>query len=291
MLLQNRRAVPPKPAKFGILPSVTVYCLASGSSGNALLVTSEAGALLVDAGIGVRTLKRWCEERGVPLDTLSGVLVTHEHGDHSVGAVPLAVKYKVPVVATPGTLAALQRSDKRDFPTHPLSYGDEAELGAFGVRAIQTTHDAAEPCGFRVSLGDDTLLYATDTGSVTPAMRSACVGAGLLVIEANHDLQRLQLGPYPEPLKARILADTGHLSNHDACNLVLAHTAEHGPASVWFAHLSEVNNAPGTLRNHWKRRWQQAGLAASPAAMEIAQRDTPSLLWRSGTRAVQRSLF
>ena len=270
---------------------MVVHCLASGSSGNALLVVSDEGALLVDAGIGVRTLRRWCEERGVALENLIGVLVTHEHGDHCVGAVPLAVKYKVPIVATPGTLAALQSSDKRDFPRQALSPGNETALGAFGVRALLTTHDSADPCGFRVETKGTALVYATDTGSITPDIRTACSGASLLVVEANHDIHRLRFGPYPEHLKSRILARTGHLSNNAAADLVLSHTLEHGPASVWFAHLSEINNTPGIVRAYWKRRWQEEGCAASPAAVEIAQRDTPSLVWRMGSRAVQRSLF
>lgn len=270
---------------------MTVHCLASGSSGNSLLITSETGALLVDAGIGVRTLKRWCGERGVALEKLSGVLVTHEHGDHSVGAVPLAVKYNVPIIATPGTLAALQSSDKRAFPRRALAAGGETGLGAFGVRALLTTHDAAEPCGFRVEGEGASLVYATDTGSVTSDIRDACEGASLLVIEANHDIHRLRFGSYPEHLKNRILASTGHLSNNAATDLVLSQTLEQGPATVWFAHLSEVNNTPGIVRAYWKRRWQEAGCAASPAAVEIARRDSPSLVWRAGTHAVQKSLF
>jgi phosphoribosyl 1,2-cyclic phosphodiesterase len=270
---------------------VIVHCLASGSSGNALLVVSEAGALLVDAGIGVRTLKRWCADFGVALENLSGVLVTHEHGDHSVGAVPLAVRYKVPLIATPGTLAALQNSDKRDFPRIELSPGNELGVGEFGVRALLTTHDCAEPCGFRVEQRGTALVYATDTGSITQDIRDACHGASLLVVEANHDIHRLRFGPYPEHLKNRILARTGHLSNNVAADLVLGHTLEHGPTAVWFAHLSEVNNTPGIVRAYWKRRWQEAGCGASPAVVEIAQRDTPSLTWRAGARAVQKSLF
>lgn len=270
---------------------MVVHCLASGSSGNALLVVSDEGALLVDAGIGVRTLKRWCGDFGVALESLSGVLVTHEHGDHSVGAVPLAVRYKVPIIATPGTLAALQNSDKRDFPRRELSPGNELGVGAFGVRALLTTHDSAEPCGFRVEQSGTALVYATDTGSITPGIRDACHGASLLVIEANHDIHRLRFGPYPEHLKSRILARTGHLSNNAAADLVIGHTLEHGPAAVWFAHLSEINNTPGIVRAYWKRRWQEEGCAASPAAVEIAQRDCPSLTWRAGTQAVQKSLF
>ena len=269
----------------------TLYALGSGSAGNAFAIAAGNEAVLVDAGFSAREITRRATVAGLDLNRLVGIVLTHEHGDHCVGAVPLAVKYNVPLVATPGTLLALQRSDKRAFPTMPLNVGEEIGLGAFGVRSVETTHDAAEPCGFRVSLGTQTLVYATDTGSITPALREACIGASLLVIEANHDIHKLRFGPYPEPLKARILARTGHLSNNAACDLVLTHTDLHGPTSVWFAHLSQINNTPGTVRAYWKRRWKEAGLASSPAAVEVAERDTPSLVWRSGTRAVQRSLF
>lgn len=269
-----------------------VYCLASGSSGNALLaVAPEGGALLVDAGLGMRTLKRYAEERGIAPEALAGILVTHEHTDHAAGAIPFAVRYKVPLVATEGTLTALIAQDGREPPHRILPPGEETSLGPFGIRAVATSHDALEPCGFRVEADGAALVYATDTGAVTPALRAACPGAQLLVIEANHDIDRLRFGPYPEVLKRRILAHTGHLSNDDAVGLVLEHTGEHGPASVWFAHLSEVNNTPGMVRGYWKRRWQAEGLRASPAAVEIAGRDTPSLQWHSGLRAVQRALF
>jgi phosphoribosyl 1,2-cyclic phosphodiesterase len=268
-----------------------VYCLASGSTGNALLVVAGESALLVDAGVGVRTLKREMERRGVSPSSLAGVLLTHEHTDHVRGAIPLARKYNVPLIGSSGTLETLFAQENRDAPHHVLSPGDETGLGPFGVRAVSITHDAADPTGFRVCFGDRSLAYATDTGTVTPEFRNACVGVSLLAIESNHDIHKLRFGPYPDSLKARILSRTGHLSNNAACDLILAHTDEHGPVCVWLSHLSEINNTPRMALNYWKKRYRAAGYKTAPAAVEVALRDIPSLVYRARSRSVQLALF
>ncbi len=275
------------------LVSFTVHCLASGSSANAFLVTCPEGGILLDAGLGMRALRRYIEERGVPAGALSGICVTHEHHDHCAGAVPYACRWKVPLIATEGTLTALQDQDaaRREPLHHVIPQGGELSVGPFQVRAFLTSHDAAEPCGFRVSWGESAVCIATDTGFVTPAWRDACIGCQILIVEANHDLHKLRFGPYPDHLKRRILASTGHLSNDAAVDLVLDHTEAHGPVTVWFAHLSEVNNTPNMVSGYWNRRWKAAGLKASPAVVEIARRDTPSLIWQAGQRAVQTTLF
>lgn len=275
------------------MSALTVHCLASGSSANAFLVTCPEGAVLLDAGLGMRTLRRYVEERGVPSAELLGICVTHEHGDHSIGAVPYSCRWKVPIVATEGTLVGLQRADPaRREPLHRVIERDGGlSLGPLTVEAFSTCHDAFEPCGFRVSWGEHAVALATDTGVVTDAWRTACRGCQLLIVEANHDLNRLRFGPYPEHLKRRILAQTGHLDNDGAVELVLTHTDAHGPVAVWFAHLSEVNNTPGAVISQWNRAWRAAGHKASPAAIEIARRDTPSLVWQPGKRAVQPALF
>jgi phosphoribosyl 1,2-cyclic phosphodiesterase len=101
----------------------------------------------------------------------------------------------------------------------------------------------------------------------------------------------VQFGPYPESLKARILAQNGHLSNSDACDLILSHTEEHGPVCVWLSHLSEVNNTPRMALNYWKKRFRAEGHKTSPAAVEVALRDVPSLVYRTHSQSVQLALF
>ncbi|HVK04829.1 MAG TPA: MBL fold metallo-hydrolase [Armatimonadaceae bacterium] len=270
---------------------IAVYCLASGSSGNALLVVAGEDALLVDAGLGVRTLKAEMEKRGVDPKRLSGVLLTHEHIDHVRGAVPFARKYGVPLISTEGTLETLFAQQLRDAPARTLAAGAEAGVGPFCVRAAPVTHDAADPVGFRVAYGDAALAYATDTGTVTPEFRAACAGASLIAIESNHDIHKLRFGPYPESLKARILSRHGHLSNNAACDLLLGHADEYGPVCAWLSHLSDVNNTPRMALNYWKKRLRQAGFKSSPAAVEVALRDRPSLVYRTRSRSVQLALF
>jgi phosphoribosyl 1,2-cyclic phosphodiesterase len=273
---------------------ITVYCLASGSSGNALLMVAGNQALLVDAGLGVRTLRAEMEKRGVCPSQVAGVLLTHEHIDHVRGAVPFARKYGVPLVANRATLAALFHQERRDAPCHGIdTNGGEAGVGPFGVRAVAVSHDAAEPVGFRITAGDAAVAYATDTGAITPEFRDACVGASLIAVESNHDIHKLRFGPYPEALKARILGRNGHLSNNAACDLILAHTGAHGPACFWLSHLSETNNTPRMALNYWKKRARAEGRSpvAAGAVVEVALRDRPSLVYRTRSRAVQLALF
>ena len=195
------------------------------------------------------------------------------------------------MISTDGTLTALFAHERRDAPHRILAAGGEAGFGPFGVRALPVSHDAADPVGFRVAFGDHAIAYATDTGTVTPEFRSACVGTSLIAIESNHDIHKLRFGPYPDALKARILGRNGHLSNNAACDLILAHTDEHGPACVWLSHLSETNNTPRMALAYWKKRYRAEGHKSSPAAVEVALRDKPSLVYRNRSRAVQLAFF
>ncbi|GAB4460466.1 MAG: MBL fold metallo-hydrolase [Armatimonadaceae bacterium] len=268
-----------------------MYCLASGSTANALLVVGGGAAILLDAGLGMRKLKNELERRGITPGQLTGILLTHEHGDHVRGAVALARKYGVPLIGTEGTLQTLFVQERRETPHRVLAAGAEQGFGPFGVRALPVTHDAADPTGFRVEVGGQAVVYATDTGTVTPELRDACAGAALLAIESNHDIHKLRFGPYPDAVKARILGRTGHLSNNAACDLLLGHVEAHGPVCAWLSHLSEVNNTPRMALNYWKKRYQEAGHKSSPAAVEVALRDEPSLVFRARTHAVQLALF
>ena len=270
---------------------ISVQCLASGSSGNAVLIVAGAASLLVDAGLGVRTLTRELRARGVAPESLSGILLTHEHIDHVRGVVPLSRKHHIPLIGTDGTLRTLWTQDGRDAPVTVITNNGEIGVGAFGVRAAQTTHDAADPVGFRIAFRDFAFCYATDTGTVTPDFKEACRGASLVCIESNHDIHKLRFGPYPEAVKARILSRHGHLSNAAACDFLFAHTHEHGAICAWLLHLSNTNNTPRMAWGYWKKRWIAADFKASPAAVEVALRDTPSLVYRARSRAVQLALF
>jgi len=251
-----------------------VTSLGSGSSGNALLV--EAGPrqrtkLLIDAGLPGRLLAERLRQAHIYPAQLSGVLLTHEHSDHVIGLPGLLKQCAPPIFSTPGTLSAIERLSLWDNPAtnrdalseavivapeaasscnepetllHPLSVGTCSIIGDIEVLSFPVSHDAAEPCGYLLSAGGWRVGVVIDSGEVTLAMLDAMQRADLLILEANHDLQRLLRGPYPYHLKQRILSSTGHLSNDQAAEAVLRTWRTDSMRWLWLSHLSRTNNTP-----------------------------------------------
>jgi len=264
-----------------------VHAIASGSSGNAVLVKADGRSLLIDAGVGPRTLLPALQRRGVAPDTLDGVLLTHEHDDHLRGAAAVSARLRAPVLANRATLQA--SGDRLELSrTQEMETGDEVALGRFVVRSFPVPHDAAEPVGYVVEFNGIRIAYATDAGCPTDDLRAALRGAHLCILESNHDLDWLWRGPYPQMMKERIAGDRGHLSNLDAVTLIAERLEADGPTCFWLAHLSAVNNSPA-----FARRFANREIAARTRVLyrlEIALRDRPSVVWQPGS-AVQLNLF
>jgi phosphoribosyl 1,2-cyclic phosphodiesterase len=270
-------------------PDVTVHALASGSSGNAMLIQAGGSSLLIDAGIGVRSLSAMLAKRGVSDGRLDAILLTHEHTDHSIGAGPMARRCGAPIVANRATLDAYAERDELGFDSAELATGGEMTIGAFVVRSFPVPHDAVEAVGYVLECGPTRIAYFTDAGSRTPAMAEALRRASLAVVEANHDLEWLLRGPYTREMKARVASPTGHLSNADCADLIAERLEEGGPLCVWLAHLSRVNNSAALARRSVGARIASA--TPVPFHLDVALRDQPSVSWRSGARAVQLSLL
>ena len=266
-----------------------MHSLASGSSGNAMLVQGGGTNLLIDAGIGVRSLAAMMAKRGVVDGKLDAVLLTHEHTDHSIGAGPIARRTGAPLVGNGATLGAYAERDPLGFGTIEMATGAEITVGAFAVRSFPVPHDAVEAVGYVLECGSTRIAYFTDAGCRTQAMRDALWGANLAVVEANHDLEWLRRGPYAPEMKARVASATGHLCNDDCADLIAERLEEGGPLSLWLAHLSRVNNSVSLARRSVRERIVQQ--TRVPFHLDIALRDQPSISWRSGARAVQLSLL
>lgn len=267
--------------------ALIVHSLASGSSGNSILVRDEGGAVLMDAGISARRIATALARIKMNPDDLSAILITHEHWDHISGAVDMALRYNVPLIANASTLSSI--ADAEHVPHQVLDVGKEIELGTMAVRSFPVSHDAIYPVGYTISYPGVNVCYATDTGIITPHLQAEAADAGLLILESNHDIEMLRSGSYPWHLKKRILGDTGHLSNDTAAEL-LVELADAGRLnSVWLAHLSKTNNSPKiALATVHKLLAESLNTGVN---VEIAKRDVPSLVWRQGTKPFQLSLF
>ena len=251
--------------------------LASGSSGNSLLVTDGRTHVLVDAGISCRRICTGLKELGVEPTELAGVLITHEHSDHISGLTTLTKQLRLPVYASPGT--GRKRWSRRgcvEELLRPVAPGEGFSIGGLAIESFPTSHDAAESVGYALSAGGRKAAVVTDLGYVTEAVLRGIRGADLLVAEANHDVEWVQSGPYPYHLKARILGDRGHLSNEAGAELAWT-AVEGGARTVVLAHLSHENNTPDRAHEVVRGVLERRGAAVGrDVALEVAPRSEKS---------------
>lgn len=221
--------------------------IASGSSGNCIYVGSEATHLLVDAGVSGKRTESGLNTLGITGADLDGILVTHEHADHINGLGIMARKYGVPIYATPGTIEAIKECSavgKIDSSLFREVYEDrKLTIKDLTVNPMRISHDAAQPVAYRIGYGDKKVGICTDLGVYNDYTVECLRGMDALLIEANHDVNMLQVGPYPYYLKQRILGDRGHLSNENSGKL-LSRILHDKLQAILLGHLSKENNLP-----------------------------------------------
>lgn len=228
---------------------VQVVCLASSSKGNAYYIEGEEDAVLIDCGISCRRILKALQAFPEAKTKLRGVLVTHEHSDHTQGLPTFLKRTGLPAYASPGTWQALQdrweegHLDGGLLESIGLPEGQSLSLGSLTISTHPLSHDAQDPLGFVVEEGGYKVGIATDTGQVTDASLAALYDSDLVILEANHDPHLLHTGPYPHFLKARVASTYGHLSNR-SCAQALSQILTRRTRHVVLAHLSEKNNHP-----------------------------------------------
>ncbi|MBE6972744.1 MAG: MBL fold metallo-hydrolase [Ruminococcaceae bacterium] len=223
---------------------LTITTLASGSGGNSLLVGGRGSHILIDAGISYRRITAALNQLHIDPMSLSAVLVTHEHTDHVCGLATMVKRLSVPIYASAGT--AYQLSHRMGLPEERICAfraGSAFSVGPLCCTSFSTPHDAADSVGYTVELDGEKVALATDLGHVTDTVRRAVLGSQVVVLESNHDVDWLRSGPYPYPLKQRILGDRGHLCNEAGAQLA-AQAVQAGAHTVILAHLSRENNTP-----------------------------------------------
>lgn len=222
-------------------PQIHLHVLASGSKGNAAVMEGPEGLVLVDCGISRRSLMERAAALGLDMERVVAVLLTHEHSDHVGGLSVFCNRFEGALCATAGTVAARPYLSELEFSL--IGNRDSLELAGMRVDTFPTSHDVADPIGFRFSTTDDALGFCTDTGVLTPEAHGALAGTRILALESNHDERMLAAGPYPAHLKQRVSGPHGHLSNDQAA-AALEELVTPDTETVVAMHLSHENNRP-----------------------------------------------
>lgn len=238
--------------------------IASGSSGNCIYVGTDATHLLVDVGVSCKKTEEGLGQLGLSGKDIDGILITHEHADHIGGLGVISRKFNIPIYATAGTIDAIKGVGSLGSIDPSLFYTVAADekmiLKDITVNPMKISHDAAQPVAYRFQYGSERMAVVTDLGTYNEYTVECLKGMDVLMLEANHDINMLQVGPYPYYLKQRILGNKGHLSNELSGKLLSRILHDH-IKTVLLGHLSKENNL--------------AELAYETVRLEIAMADNP----------------
>jgi len=233
----------------------------SGSSGNCYYIGNASRGLLIDAGLGVRSIRKHLRNIGLDFVNIWGVFVTHDHADHIKAVGPIGEKHHVPIYTTRAVHEGIQRSycvtEKLYTSKKYIEKGETIQVGEFNITSFPVSHDATDNVGYTVEYKEKRFTFATDLGYIGEEVANELKQADFAVLEANYDEQMLQEGSYPVHLKNRIISKTGHLSN-DQCGLFLSENFHSRLKHIFLCHLSRQNNLPDlaytTVQNYLEEK-------------------------------------
>jgi phosphoribosyl 1,2-cyclic phosphodiesterase len=205
--------------------------------------------VLIDAGLSRREVAKRLAGIGEDIGRLDAILVTHEHSDHTTGlpALVKAASAPLPIYLTHGTARYIEWGESSPA-LETFQAGCGFTVGDFDVASFTIPHDAADPVGYTLSAEGIKIAIATDLGYITDSLRVHLRNSDLVLLEANHDLEMLRVGPYPWSVKQRVMSRRGHLSNEVACGFI-EKDLDSRVSTVVLGHISEHNNHPELVRN------------------------------------------
>lgn len=220
------------------------FCsLYSGSSGNCQYIKTENATIIVDAGLSGKRIQQEIVNIGEDPKKIDAIFITHEHIDHIQGAGVMSRRLDIPIYANEKTWEAMA-SSIGDIKSHNIKILDESvEVGDLEIKSFDISHDAAHPVGYNIFYKNKKISLVTDTGCVNETITKSIMDSDLLLIESNHDEDMVLIGPYPWPLKRRVLGEYGHISN-DAAGHLIAKVVKRGNEIILLGHLSKENNFP-----------------------------------------------
>jgi phosphoribosyl 1,2-cyclic phosphodiesterase len=271
------RACPP-----GEFISLRVTILGSGSSGNCTLLETDHTRLLVDAGLGKKETLRRLAAVGRDVDRLDGIVISHEHSDHIGSLAQVLGQWRTTVYLNEATHTEVTRilpetSHKRLDRVEHIRAGQRFVVGDIEISPFAIPHDAVDPLGFTFRTNGLKVAIVTDLGYLPELVKVHLRETDCLMLESNHDLEMLKVGPYPWHIKQRVMSRTGHLSNHTVSEFLAdAEGFDAHARFVILAHLSENNNNPDVARiSAEEALGRRTGAAAFYGELIVASQDTP----------------
>ena len=257
----------------GALANVSFCVLASGSSGNAALLATGQTRILLDAGLSMKELARRLALIGEELERVDAILITHEHSDHVSGLPVLARNKNVRarIYMTHLTAPAIDWGESQPN-LETFQAGAEFRIGDVDVTSFSIPHDAVDPVAFCFKADGVRIGVATDLGYVPVSIKYHLRRTDLLLLESNHDLDMLKVGPYPWSVKQRVMSRVGHLSNLGMSEYLMQ-DLDATTAHLVLGHLSEQNNHPEIVRMIATQSLEERGLRTR---LSIAEQRAPS---------------
>lgn len=259
------------------------FCsLSSGSSGNCYYLGNEFHGILIDAGISATSIRKYLKDMDISMQTIMGVLITHNHIDHIRGLEVLTRKNSLPAFTTNKvwkSILTLQNKITSDC-IREIPLQKKFHLAGFDIEAFPVCHDAPETIGFHICAGEKKITIATDLGHICQTAAPYVKAANLLVIESNYDERMLVNGKYPQYLKARIQSDHGHLGNHQT-SVFLADIISDNLSNICLAHLSKNNNSPEIALQTLEQTFSERGIILNDQQqISILNRNVPTKMIR-----------
>lgn len=255
------------------------FCsLSSGSSGNCYYLGNEFHGILIDAGISATSIYKFLRNMNISMQTIMGILITHNHIDHIKGLELLTRKNSLPAFTTRKiwkSILSPKKKISRDC-IREIPIQQRFHLAGFDIEAFPVYHDAPETIGFHICAGDKKMTIVTDLGHICQTAAPYIKAANLLVIEANYDEQMLMDGKYPPYLKARIRSEHGHLGNHQTAAF-LAENINDNLSIICLAHLSKINNSPEIVIQTLEQTFSSRGITLNgQRQITVLNRNTPT---------------
>ena len=223
------------------------FCsLYSGSSGNSIFIASDNTRVLIDAGLAGKKIDEALKHIGEEASSIDGIFITHEHIDHIKGVGVLSRKYDIPIYANDNTWAVMEKNigKIKEHNIRIMNRRSSITINDLEIRSFNIPHDAIAPVGYTVSSAGKNASVVTDFGVFTEEIRDNIIDSDIILLESNHDVNMLRMGPYPYKLKLRVLGENGHLSNEDCGSAIVSLLKNDKKKQIVLGHLSGTNNHP-----------------------------------------------